>query len=179
MSEIISILANSDCSQIGGQEKAYAVGFDKIDTVAITNGVITGFTMTEAGLWGQLTFDDNDNVAFFNETGEEVGQQVRFNGEGLMKFSGITQNKITAANKAKDCCGVVVVWFSNDGTKRVQGIDVAPDDTWSFSQKKARIVPNVISDTGDNEARVEYGVTHVGRYASATTSLSAEDIEAL
>lgn len=179
MSEIVSIDANSDCSQVGGVEKAYAVPFDQVTSVTVSNGVVTGFTMETTGQWGKLVFDDADNVAFFNETGEEQGQQVVINGEGLMKFSGVTQSKITAANKAKDCCGLVVVWFHYDGTRRVQGIDVAPDDTWEFSSRKARVVPSVLSDTGENESRVEYSVVHRGRYASPTSDLTAEDIEAL
>ena len=179
MSEIVSIDANSDCSQTGGVEKAYAVPFSEVTAVTVTSGVITGFTMAQVGQWGKLVFDDDNNVAFYHESAEQQGNQTVFTGEGLMKFSGITQAKITAANKAKDCCGLVIVWVHYDGTRRVQGIDVAPDNSWTFSTNKARILPNVLSDTSENESRVEYNTTHRGKYASPTTDLDDAAIEAL
>ncbi|MCB0581399.1 MAG: hypothetical protein KDD10_19070 [Phaeodactylibacter sp.] len=180
MAEIVDIASTSGCDAVGGVYLAYATDASNITAVTVTSGVITGFTMAGVGQWGKLEFDDENNVAFFNETGELVGNTVRMNGEGLMQFSGISQAKITAANQAKACCSVVVIWFQNDGLKRVQGIDVAPDDSWSFSTPTGpRIVPNLNSDTGENEAIMQYNVPHQGKYGSPTTSLDGAAIEAL
>lgn len=180
MAEIVDISSNTGCDFVGGAYLAYATDSANITAVTVSAGVITGFTMSGTGQWGKLEFDDVNNVAFFNETGELVGNTVRMNGEGLMQFSGISQAKITAANQAKACCGVVVIWFQNDGLKRVQGIDVDLSDNWTFTTPtQPRIVPNLNSDTGENEAIMQYNVPHQGKYASPTTSLDGAAIEAL
>ena len=180
MSQIVDIQSSGGCDAVGGAFLAFATDAENIQAVIVAAGVITGFTMAGTGQWGKLEFDDTNNVAFFNETGEQVGNTIRMNGEGLMQFSGISQAKITAANQAKACCGVVVVWFQNDGVKRVQGIDVAPDDSWSFSApRQPRVIPNLNSDTGENEAIMQYNIPHQGKYASPTTDLTEAALEAL
>ncbi|MCA9366767.1 hypothetical protein KC887_00680 [Candidatus Kaiserbacteria bacterium] len=180
MSEIVPIPKSSGCDFVGGVFKAYATESENITAVAVTDGEITGFTMASAGQWGKLEFDDQQNVAFFNENGERNGNVVRVNGTGLMSFVGLTAAKIVAANKAKACCGLVLVWFHYDGTRRVQGIDVNPgDNTWKFSNQLPRIIPNALSGTGAEESRLEYNVTHQGSQLSSTTDLTDTEIEAL
>lgn len=180
MASIIDIAQNETCDVLGGAVKAYATSFSNITAVTVgSSGEISGFTMTGTGQWGKLEFDDESNTAFYNETGEQVGNQVRVNGEGLMRFVGLSQSKIEAANNAKDCCGLVIVWFLNSGLRRVQGVDVAPDQSWNFSKRKPRIVPTLNSDTADNEEYMEYNVPHQGKYFGATTSLDDTAIEAL
>lgn len=180
MSDIVAIPRSSGCDFIGGVYKAYATESENITAVTVeATGEISALTMASLGQWGKLEFDDQDNVAFYNEAGEQSGNVVRINGTGLMRFVGITQAKITAANKAKACCGVVIIWFHYDGTKRVQGIDVAPDATWKFSNKLPRIVPNANSGTGGEESVMEYNIAHQSNNLSPTTTLTDTDIEAL
>jgi len=181
MAEIVAISSGvDDCNNVGGCSHAYATEKSNITGVTITAGQITGFTMSAPGLWGKLEFDDTDNVAFFNEEGELIGNNVVANGTGLMKFNGVSQAKIEAANKAKACCGVVIIWVHYSGIRRVQGIDVDPDDSsWQISKIPTKIVPNILSDTGDNAERMEYNTPHQGREFSVTTSLNDAAIEAL
>lgn len=182
MSDIVDIPKSTACDNVGGVYLAYATEYDNITGVTIdgTAKHITNFTMGTTGQWGKLEFDDENNVAFFNEEGSEEGSRVLVNGTGLMKFNGITQAKIVAANKAKSCCGLVIIWFHYDGTARVQGIDINPSaGTWKFSKKLPRIVPNVLSDTGENAARIEYNVTSQAQQFASTTDLTTTEIEAL
>lgn len=180
MSEIVAIPKSSGCDFVGGVFKAYATESANITAVAVTSGEITGFTMATPAQWGKLEFDDQENIAFFNENSERSGNVVRVNGTGLMSFVGLTSAKIVAANKAKACCGLVIIWFHYDGTVRVQGIDVDPsDDSWSFSNQLPRIIPNALSGTGAEESRLEYNVTHQGAQLSSITTLDDTAIEAL
>lgn len=181
MSEIVAIAANaSSCENNGGVSHAYAINADKISAVTVASGVITGFTIDGVGeTFERLSFDDQDNVAFFNEEPNQVGGTIEMNGTSLMQFNGISQAKITAANKAKACCGVVVIWVQYDGTRRVQGIDVDTSDNWEFSKTKARISPTLNSGTGAETSVMQYAVAHVGRFASATTDLDDAAIEAI
>lgn len=180
MSEIVAISANqNNCENIGGVSHAYGIPTADVTAVTVSAGVITGFTLAASKSFSKLEFDDVENVAFFNEEPAEVGSAIEFNGSGLMQFDGIDQAKITAANKAKGCCGSVIVWVHYDGTRRVQGVDVAPDDSWQFSKRKARILPTINSGTGAETSIMQYAVNHVGRYAAATTDLTDTAIEAL
>lgn len=180
MSVLIAIPKNESCDAVGGVKYAYAINKNEITAVTVgADGEITAITLDVAGeSFALLEFDDEDNSAQFNEEGSNDGNQVRFTGEGIMTFRGITQTKIKAANQAKQCCGVVIIWFQYDGTRRVQGIDVFPDGTWQFSQS-ARVVPSVNSNTGEGEALMTYTVNSNNIYVSPTTTLDETAIEAL
>lgn len=184
MAEIRAITANTDCDVLGGVSYAYATDYVNVDFDDITvdaSGAITNIGMLTSGTWARLDFDDENDVAFYNETSERVNEgALVYNGEGLMQFNGITQAKITAAGLAGLCCGVVIIWVHYSGVRRVQGIDVNPEDqTAARSKKRAKINPNINSGTGAETEVVIYNTTHQGRYPSATTTLSDAAIEAL
>lgn len=180
MADVIAIGAESDCKNPGGVLHVYGTDFANITAVTVASGVITGFTMGSTGQWAKLEPDDEDDVAFFNEEGELAGNNVNMNGTGFLKFNKPTAAKIDAADKIKDCCGVVLIWVLNDGTRLVEGIDIDyTDDSWAFSKTKPRVIPNRLSDTGANSSRLEYNVQHVGKALSRTTTLTDSAIEAL
>lgn len=184
MAEIRAIAANTNCDNIGGAAYAYATDIANIDLDNVTvdaSGVITDFTMLTSGTWELLQFDDDDDVCFFNETSERItGGGLVYNGEGLMNFKGLTQDKITAANLAGLCCGVVIIWVHYSGLRRVEGLDVNPStQAVARSKKLCKIQPIANSGTGAETETLQYGTTHQGRYLSATTSLTDAQIEAL
>lgn len=83
------------------------VDFDNITVNA--SGAITNIGMLTSGTWGILEFDDDENVALFNEVSERVtGGALVYNGTGLMSFNGLSQYKINAAGLP--VC--VVAWSS-------------------------------------------------------------------
>lgn len=187
MAEILPITANIDCDVLGGVAYAYATEYTNVNFDNITvnaSGAITNIGMLVSGTWERLNFDDENDIAFFNETGELVNNSaVVYNGEGTMQFNGVSQYKIKAAGLAGACCGVVIIWVHYSGIRRVQGIDVKPLTASTFtasrSKKRARIVPSVNSGTGAESEVVIYATQHQGRYPSATTTLSDAAIEAL
>ncbi len=180
MSTLVAIAKNENCDAVGGVKFAYAINKNSVTGVTVgAGGEVTGLTLDAGGDdFVKLEFDDEDNSASFNEEGAQDGNQVRFTGEGIMNFKGITQTKIKAANQAKQCCGVVVVWFQYDGTVRIQGIDVFPDGSWQFSQS-CRVVPSAASNTGEGEAMLTYTVNSQNVFLSPTTTLDEAAIAAL
>jgi len=178
MAEVQALGQATDCDIPGGILKAYATDKANVTGVTVASGVVTGFTMSGLGLWSLLYADDQDEVAFLNETGQEQNNRVRVEASGLLQFDGLSQTKITAANQAKACCGVVAVVFYRDGTTRVHGIDVDLSDGWKFAQK-FRIVPNVNSGTGAEKTVLQYNFVGMYDYHAPTTSLDEAAIEAL
>lgn len=182
MATITPISASTNCDNFGGATHAYATDYANVSGVSTNaSGVITAFGMTGSGQWSKLEFDDQDNVAFFNETAELINNtRVQYNGEGLMKFDNNSAAKSRAATQVGFCCGVIIIWVQRDGSRRVQGIDVHPT-TFAKTDPivKARVLPTNSSDTGENSNRIEYTVQGTSKYLAAYTTLSDSAIEAL
>lgn len=184
MAEVIAIGANSSCDVVGGVAYAYATDYTNVDFDNITvdsSGMITDIGMLTTGTWVRLDFDDEADVAFFNETSERVNNTALvYNGEGLMQFNGLSQNKITAAGLAGLCCGVVIIWVHYSGLRRVQGISVNPEtQAAAKTMHKCKINPTLNSGTGAEAEVLIYNTVHKDRYPSATTDLTDAEIEAL
>lgn len=185
MPEIKDITAGVDnCDILGGAAYAYATDVENVDFDDITvdaSGAITDIGMLTSGTWGRLDFDDDENVSLFNEVSERVtGGALVYNGTGLMNFNGLSQYKINAAGLAGLCCGVVIIWVHYSGLRRVQGIDVHPETfVATRSKQKAKINPDINSNTGGETETLVYNTVHQGRYPSPTTTLSDAAIEAL
>lgn len=170
----------SNCDNSGGIK--YSYGVDKNEITAVTvdgTGVITGFTMSGLGLWAKVEFDDDENVAFYNQSGALNGSSIDFTQEAFMQFNGVTQAKIAAANQAKACCGTVWIHFFKDGSVVVQGIEVDNSQNWAFTKVNARVVPTANSGTGTENNLMNYSIQSTGRYLSSTTDLDEAAIEAL
>jgi hypothetical protein len=185
MPEIKDIVATTgSCNVLGGVYKAYAVDAQYVDFDDITvdaSGGITNIGMLTSGQWGELEFDDDENVALFNEVSERLtGGALVYNGTGLMSFNGLSQYKINAAGLAGLCCGVVIIWIHYSGLRRVQGIDVHPETLVATrSKQRAKINPDINSGTGAETETLVYNTVHQGRYPSPTTTLTDSQIEAL
>lgn len=184
MPEIKDIVAGTDCDILGGVDHAYATDASNVDFDNITvnaSGAITNIGMLTSGTWGLLEFDDDENVALFNEVSERVtGGALVYNGTGLMSFNGLSQYKINAAGLAGLCCGVVIIWVHKSGLRRVQGIDVHPITFVATRSKvRAKINPDINSNTGGETETLVYNTVHQGRYPSPTTTLTDAAIELL
>lgn len=169
------------CGSDGGIYLSYGTSSENIvDVTYDTDGIITGLTMANTSLWGKLTFDTDEDTAFYNQTGERTGKKHVENQQAFMSFSQITAAKIKAANEASECCSVVFIHFLNSGVALVQGIDIDLDaDEWRTTKQPAKVTVNALSDTGDNADRIEYTIDSVGRKLSASTTLTQTAIEAL
>lgn len=98
-----------------------------------------------------------------------------------MKFKGISQAYIDAANKAKDCCNTVWIHVLSNGTRLIQGLEymTATGAPEASQNRETRIVPSVLTDTSANEARVEYVVAGSANSFGNTTTLTDSAILAL
>jgi len=181
MGSIIAIPATaSNCDNNGGIKYSYGTDAENITGVTVgANGEITGFTMDSIGLWAKHVFDDDDNVAFFNQEGTQNGSSTEFNQNANWQFNGINQTKIEALNLAKACCGTVWIHFHEDGTVTVQGIEVDNSQNWALTKNRAKVVPSANSGTGNENNIMIVNVVSVSRFLAPTCTLDEAAIEAL
>lgn len=178
---LVGINSITDCSpNEGGIIKSFATNLANITTVTLTTGVISNFTMTSTGLWEEYVYD-KDQTANFNQVGSLNNNRFSVEQTAFMKFKGITQAYVDAANKAKDCCDTVWIHVLSNGTRLVQGFEylTATGAPTATINRSTRIVPTVNTDTSANEARMEYTVAGNSNTFTNTTSLSDAAILAL
>ncbi len=178
---LVGINSVADClPNFGGIVKSFGVKLSDITGVTITSGVISNFTMASTGLWEEYIYDA-DGTANYNQTGAINNNRFSNEQVAFLKFKGINAAYVAAANNAKDCCDVVFVHVLANGTRLVQGIEAlaatgAPDRTFNRS---TRIIPNINTDTTQNEARMEFTISGNSNSFSLTTSLTDSAILAL
>jgi hypothetical protein len=171
----------TDCTpNQGGIIRSFGTELANITSVTIASGVITNFTMSGVGLWEEYVYD-RDQTANMNQVGALNNNRFTVEQTAFLKFKGITQAYVDAANKASECCDVVFVHVLANGTRLVQGFEYltatgAPEATIG---RPTRIVPTVNTDTSANEARMEYTIAGNANTFTNTTSLSNSAILAL
>lgn len=179
--DLVGVGTVGDCiPNEGGIIKSFATKLSNITTVTLTTGVISNFTMTSTGLWEEYLYD-RDATANFNQVGSINNNRFSVEQTAFMKFKGISQAYIAAANSAKDCCNTVWIHVLANGTRLVQGFEHllvtgAPEGTIN---RETRISPTINTDTSANEARMEYTVAGNSNSFTNTTTLSDAAILAL
>lgn len=162
----------------------YSYFTKKANITAITkdvNDIITNFTMSATGLWEKLEYDV-DGTANYNQAGTFANSRTSVEQTAFLKFGGISNDYIKAANGAKDCCDIVVIHILNNGLRMVQGIEPSASAVGGFlgtKNRQTRIVPTINTDTSQNAARMEYSITGNANSFSLTTDLTDAEIEAL
>ncbi|TXH43970.1 MAG: hypothetical protein E6Q97_33380 [Desulfurellales bacterium] len=170
-----------DCNNQGGIVRSFGCKLADITAVTLTSGVISNFTMASTGLWKAFVYD-RDATAFYNQTGAVNNNVYSVEQAALLKFRGISASYIAAANAAKDCCDMVFIHVLANGVRLVQGIEIDSSATGGFvgtANRNTRVIPSMNSDTGANEARMEYSITGNANTLSPSTSLSDSAIAAL
>lgn len=143
---------------IGGVRKSYGADWQDIDTVTVTNGVITGVTLLGGALLAVLEYDD-DNTAVYNQEGVRNGLDFRVNQNATLKFTGATSDKVVIANKAKGVHKGFWLHLQNDGTIHSQGVELNADGSAGVaSTVGAKVNPNVNSNTGEGSSDVTYNI---------------------
>lgn len=179
--EVVGIGAVGDCvPNEGGIIKSFATKLSNITTVTLTTGVISNFTMTSTGLWEEFIYD-LDATANFNQVGSINNNRFSVEQTAFLKFKGISQAYIAAANSAKDCCDTVWIHVLSNGVRLVQGFEFltvtgSPQRTIN---RETRIVPTINTDTSANEARTEYTIAGNANTFTNTTTLTDAAILAL
>lgn len=167
------------CANIdGGIIVSYALDF--VDLLTVTFGSddeITAMTIDGAVSFAKFTYDDDD-TAFYNQTGERDGKKHTFTQEAFLKFTApFATAKTKALNDLKDICNLVWVHFLTTGDAWVQGVEKY-GSTFRKSKTAARATISHISGTGEETSRSEVTIGSVARETHLTT-LSTTDIEAL
>lgn len=171
---LTAITQNTDCQIYGGASSALLVPYDGVNGVVVADREITEIQLKSGYEWVKWTFDENEAYATFTEQADGIF----FDGEGLLRFDKITSDKRTALNGAKRCCGLVIIWQMRTGENVVQGIDVAPDNTWSFSANKPVVRPNFNHRTTNGIPQVEVTIPHRGKWASTIITQTVSEIQA-
>jgi hypothetical protein len=177
-----ALSAVTGCTEdAGGIVRSWYCLLSDITAVSLTSGVISNFTMTTTGLWKALVYD-KDDTAYYNEVGGRAnGNRYSVTQTAFLKFKGMSQAYVTAANASKDCCNIVCIHVYANGTRHVQGIELDSTATGGFvgSRLDTRITPSKYSDTGANQARLEYLIEGQANTLSTTTDLTDSEIAAL
>lgn len=170
-----------DCTpNEGGIIKSFATKLSNITSVTITSGVISNFTMSSTGLWEEFLYD-LDATANFNQAGAINANRFTVEQTAFMKFRGITEASLAAADAAAQCCDTVWIHVLSSGARLVQGFErlAATGAPQRTKNSNTRIIPTANTDTSANEARTEYTVQGSANSFTNTTSLSDSAILAL
>lgn len=181
MANLIPLTADDTCvAADGGIYESLLVDCNEItDVVFDVNNQVSNFVMATVGAWEQYIYDDDDS-AFYNQTGARTNRKVTVTGQASIKYSGLTNTLVTFSNNILECCCIVAVHFLNSGIALVQGIQYDPvADTWRFTKQKAKVTPTLNTNTGADEDNAVFLIDHVGSKFSPATTLSSADIQAL
>jgi len=180
--ELVAIDSAASCEFLeGGILYSYAVDLAEVTGVTLTTGVITNFTMAAPGAWVRYDYDQ-DGTANYNQTGSKNGNLINIEQAAFLKFKGFNAAYVDAANKAIQCCNVLVIHVLSNGTRVVQGLELSAGAASGFVKTKGsetRIVPNMATGTTQEESRLEYNILGTARSVSITTDLTDAEIEAL
>lgn len=169
---------NEDCNLMGGVYLGYSIPNQFILTVAIdANGHFTGMEFDGTPEITKFdTFEDDDS-ARFDQQQSEPGAPITQ--EAYLKWNKLTKEKIEAANEASGCCkGSTWIWFMNDGSVQVQGLDYNKGlSKWSFAKKKAQVSTNAMSNTSADKSHLDYTITSVAtRKIAADETIITEEV---
>lgn len=180
--DLVPINSGGSCVDAqGGIQYSYVVSKEYITAVTATLNVITNFTMSTPGKWERLDYD-TDGTAFFNQTGARTGRRLVYNQASFLKFAGLDEDYAAAAKLFGECCNLVFIHVLTNGNRVIQGIEQDAAATGLFTGTKVgdtRATPNLISDTSENEARLEFNVEGIAKSPAPFTDLLDAAIEAL
>lgn len=177
----IIALEKGNCgAAYGGIDVSYAIDANDIEDIAFdTDGNITAFTLAGGATFAKWQFSKDDS-AYYNQESTRTGNLLSYAQTTFVKSPGITVENQNWVDSVVDCCEVVVVNFMSSGLGIVQGVEYDKDqDVWKISRNSAKANPNILTDTGQNESRVELNVVSQANRRSPLTTLTIEDMDAL
>lgn len=163
----------------GGIRVSYLAPCSDVADFTVAAGVVSAITMEAAGSFTKFVYDD-DGTASYNQEGARTNNKHTLTQTAVQKFAGLDQPKVNAGNALIDCCCLVGVHFMNNGTAHVQGIEVGPSGTtWKLTRRKAKATVSGMSDTDENEDRLDVQIISQSRYLSPTTTLDEDAMDLL
>lgn len=180
--DVVALNSASACTPSeGGIQYSYYVSAEYITAIAVTSGVISGFTMSTTGKWKKLVADA-DRTSSFNQTGERTNNRLRYVQALFLKFAGLSSVLKSTTDTAAACCQLVFVHVMTNGARIVQGLEIDSAATGGFTVNKlepTKLTPSAISDTAENEARHEWNAGGITKLLAPYTTLTDSAIEAL
>lgn len=163
----------------GGLRVSYVAPCEAIDDFTFTGNVVSAITMAGGASFSKFLYDD-DGTSSYNQEGERTNNRHVFNQTMTGKFSGLDEDKTDAGNAIRKCCCLIAVHFFNNGKAFIQGIQKDPDSTdWTLARRKAKATVSAMSDTDENEDRLDLQIISQAKFLSPATSLDEGAIEAL
>lgn len=156
-----------DCGDdvVGGLFQSYGCLYSDLDSLTFNaDGQLTAILMKATKVFARYKFT-SDNTAFYNQTGNRADTGAfTANQAAFFKFSGLTKERASIANKAKGSKKVFFIHFLNDGSGHTQGVDYnATKDEYRSSKEAAKVNPNVDSKTGDISSALEFNIVGVSK----------------
>lgn len=180
--DVVAINSGGSCIDAeGGITHSYVVSLEYITAVTATGNVISAITMGTPNKWMRLDYD-KDGTAFFNQTGQRNGRRLSYLQQAFLKFAGYDETYGVAANTFGKCCQLVFIHVLTNGKRVVQGIELDTTATGNFTATKiadTKATPNLMTDTSENEARLEFNIEGTAKSTSPFTTLTDAAIEAL
>ena len=175
---ISSLISTDSCTDVeGGVSHIYVAPLSEVSAGIVVNNEVTDFTMATPSQWIKMQPDDDD-TARYDQTGERNGQVLRISQELFIKYGGLGLVNVNWANTLSKCCALAVIVCYNSGDRVLQGMDFL-NDSLVKSKTAARFTPSSLSDTGENEGRIEGTITSIGRHLSLNVALDDDAIELL
>lgn len=180
--DVVAINSGGSCIDAeGGITHSYCVSLEYITSVTATGNVISAITMGTPNKWVRLDYD-KDGTAFYNQTGQRNGRRLTYLQQAFLKFAGLDETYAAAAEIFGKCCQLVFVHVLTNGKRVVQGIELDSTATGGFVSTKiadTKATPNLLTDTSENEARMEFNIEGTAKIPSPFTTLTDSAIEAL
>jgi hypothetical protein len=171
------------CDDTGGPDYAWYVDLAYVTGITTVSGQITNLTMSTTGKLKRLDFTRND-TARFAQPGEEgpTGRIKGYAQVGTMVFACVNKTNTDAADLAATVCNLLVIWVMNNGTRRVQGIEIDATATGGFTPSKlkaATVIPAEDSGTGAETTSLTFTINSRSKKLSPYTSLTDTALAAL
>lgn len=178
---ILPLDTNCDESS-GGLKVSYITDIENITSVAWdVNNQATGIVMDTPNQWAKFVYENND-TAFYNQVGARAnnGKKHPYTQSAFMQFEGLTNSKRAAVEALVDCCRLVAIHFTTNGTAMIQGIKKSANTgLFEESNKPAKITALFNTDTSANADKAELQLISEDNKISHFTTLSKTAIEAL
>lgn len=169
---------NQCVKSVGGLRATYAIDWLDIATATVTAGVLSAITLVATKTLVLMEGDD-DNTSFYNQEGAREGNAYRVTQSAFLKFTGVSNAKVVAANHSKGVLKGLYFHIYNDGSIHVQGGELSADGTkLEPSFQGAKLNPSVKSNTGEGESAVEFNIQAVASDL-VPTSLTKAALDAL
>ena len=179
--------SDDDCADsFGGLVKSWVADIKDVDienAVLDAKGRITDLPwLTVDSPYVELIPDSNDQSFFNQEGSRDDNGKYTAAGTANYTFAGVNEAKYESAEKFIECCSLIIVHEWSNGFATVQGVMAQKVNgvyTLKRTNKAAKAIPSVLSDTSAEGAGDKVTMTIVSTASKLAARLSPGDPTAL